>query len=85
MIYGVSPFAQKKEVDEYCFKQCKKILVGSINICGGSFFPCKEENCTHEDKYSPVFGDVDGEDVCVRKLKEIKRGMPDEKGTARIS
>ncbi len=70
MIYGVSPFAQKELVDRHCFGDCGKIQCAGAD-CGesGGFFLCRQTQCPHEDKCSPVFGDIEGEDFKVRKLK----------------
>jgi hypothetical protein len=72
MFYGVSPIIQKELVDKYCFGSCGKIIVGAVD--GGDYigyvFPCREDNCPHEEKRSEVLGDVNGESFCMRKLKD---------------
>ena len=70
-IFAVSPFAQKKEVDKFCFGSCGKILIGALTLCGGGFFPCGEEICPHEEKHmeEPV-GSIESGPVYLRKLKE---------------
>jgi len=70
MIYAVSPIIQKKEVTELCFGRCGKIIIGGIDLCEyGPFCPCRHAICEHEEAHTPVIGQVNGEDVSVRKLK----------------
>ena len=70
MIYAVSPVIQEKEVDQYCFKECGKIIIGGIDMKEwGPFCPCKTESCPFEEDRTSVMGQVFNEDVCVRKLK----------------
>jgi len=71
MIYCVSSLLQDDLVSSLCFGGCGKIIVGAIEIpdCG-FWWPCREAACPHEDKHSDVIGSVDGDDVCIRKLKE---------------
>ena len=72
MIYAVSLMIQEKEVTAYCFGSCGKILIGGIDMGEyGPFVPCKKEACPHEDKTTPVIGQVDDIDVCIRKLKQL--------------
>ena len=74
MIYGVSPFIQEKEVTEYCFNQCKKIMVGAVvDPELGPLCPCKEETCEFEEKHSDVIGILERESICIRKLKSIRK------------
>lgn len=70
MLFAVSPFIQKELVDKFCFDSCAKILCGGID-CGeaGPCFPCREKNCPHE-KGRMKIGDVDGEVLWLRALKE---------------
>ena len=70
MIYGLICNAQKDLIDKYCFKECRKIIVGGITAdLIGAMFPCRERVCPHEDRVSPVIGEVDGEEFKLRKLK----------------
>ena len=72
MIYAVSPDMQKKEVNEFCFGLCGKIVCAGIDIGEyGSFFPCRQDTCPHEEAITPVIGQVLEEDVCIRKLKRF--------------
>ena len=73
MIYAVSPFAQKELVKKFCFGECGKILLGAVELCGGSFFLCRHDLCEYEEARTPVLGNLDNEDVCVRKLLEDKK------------
>ncbi len=71
MIYGLVCFAQKELIDKYCFKECRKVICGGlVNDLIGLMVPCREEICPHEDKASPVMGEVNGEPFKVRKLKD---------------
>jgi len=73
MIYGVTPFikSQKKVIEEVCFGTCGKILAAAVNIGRHSFFACSHDDCKHEDGKTPIMGQTfNGEDFCVRKLKE---------------
>ena len=64
--YLVSLLEQEKEVTEYCFDKCGKILMRIANVEGGSFLPCKQEECPYVDE-SFVLSDK----ITVGKLKEI--------------
>lgn len=71
MIYGVSPFIQKKEVDSHCFGDCGQILCagadGGEGI--GPVFICTHDKCPHEDKTSPILGNIQDKPFKMRKLK----------------
>lgn len=72
MLYIVNPFVQKKEVDELCFGSCGRVLCGGVDLgpdLGGGF-PCREDECPHEEKRSEIIGQVFEEDCCLRKLKD---------------
>jgi hypothetical protein len=70
-IFAVSP-AQEKEVDLYCFGSCGKIIVGAITICGGTYFPCGQDICPHEEKRTPEpIGKIKSQFVYVRKLRQV--------------
>jgi hypothetical protein len=71
MIYGLSPFIQKKQIDAHCFGDCGKIQCAAVD-CGdiGSFFICLHDDCPYEDKCTPVIGDIRGDPFKIRKLKE---------------
>ncbi len=77
MIYGVSPFAQKNEIERYCFNDCGKILIGTFESCGGDFLPCNQSVCLFEEKHTEVIGEIqwhpDGktDEVILRKLKTL--------------
>ena len=70
IIYALSPLAQKKETDEYCFGKCGKILVGGLIICDAPFLPCKEKNCPYMEKEKELEGEINNQRVIVRKLKK---------------
>ena len=75
MIYVVSIGAQGKAIDEYCFKACGKILVGGLDICGGSFLPCRTNPCPFEEKRMEfgrhsIFGKR--EKIIIRKLRGVE-------------
>lgn len=71
-LYLVSPLANKTQVDLYCFKICKKILVGGIVFMDAPWFPCKEDKCQYEEKCMS-FGKHkvlnETNEIIVRKLK----------------
>ena len=71
MIYGVSILIQKEIIDRLCFGSCGKILMAGIDggESIGPLCPCKEDDCQYEEARTPVLGQVDGHDFCVRKLK----------------
>lgn len=71
MIYGVSPFIQKDLVDKHCFGDCGKIQCAGADGCEsiGPVFLCLHADCPHEEKCSPVMGDINGEEFKVRKLR----------------
>lgn len=70
---------QEKEVNYYCFDKCGKVLVGGLDGGDdvGPLFPCKVDDCPHEDKRTDFimsFKDTDGSDiqVAIRKLKSLE-------------
>lgn len=77
-IYLMSPFAQEKETNFYCFEKCGKVIFGVIDFMGAPFIYCFEDECPYAEK-SENFGvvDIDGEkgDITVRKLKEVSDGQ----------
>jgi len=71
-IYLVSPLANKKESEEYCFGKCGKIQIAGIDFMEVPWLPCREINCQYEEKHLPFgTGEIMGEkvEVIVRKLK----------------
>lgn len=65
---------QQKIIDEHCFKTCRKIIVGGVNCEGiGPLMVCRTvaKDCPQIDKEmdEPV-GDVNGDPLFIRKLKE---------------
>ncbi len=66
-IYAMSLVAQEPEITEYCFGKCKKILVGCIDIMGGTFMCCNSKACAYAEK-EEYFEDFD---VTIRKLDGI--------------
>ena len=75
MTYLVNLDFQKSAIDEYCFKQCKKIAFGAVIIDSLidslNFFPCEEENCDFTIDVFELETD-DGEKYVVRKLRECE-------------
>ena len=72
MLYGVSIIHQRKEIRAHC-DPCRKLILGGINLgAQGYFFPCRQDDCEHEDETVVLEGvEVGGEVFTVRKLKEI--------------
>jgi hypothetical protein len=75
MIYGVNPFYPSQEpiINKRCFGTCGNILIGAIDLGEnlGACFLCRQDTCPYEDKRTPPLGTLyDGEEFCVRKLKE---------------
>ncbi len=71
MIYGLVCNAQQDLIDKYCFKECRKIICGGITDgLIAPMWPCREETCPHEEKRSPVMGEVNGEEFKLRKLRK---------------
>ena len=71
MIYVVSFLLQKDYITKYCFGECKKVILGVLDIDGvGPVFPCTEDVCKYEDKCSPVIGEFHGDEIKIRKLME---------------
>ena len=74
-VYIVSPGAQMEEIKHYCFNECGKILMGVYHYLGGSFIPCKTDDCPcavdalemgeHETSEGELV------DLTVRKLKDV--------------
>ncbi len=72
-IYAVP--IQIKSQDEaskvHCFGDCGKILLGGLDL--GEFgysFICRKDICQHEmGKVGPI-GDLDGEEIMLRKIKK---------------
>ncbi len=75
-IYGLVYLlpAQKKIIDDHCFGTCKKIIFGAVNCEGiGTLMVCRTPatECPQLDKeMDEPIGEVDGDPVFVRKLKE---------------
>jgi hypothetical protein len=62
---------QKAEVDR-CFKECGKIIIGAVDLGEyGIWLPCREKKCPHEEKSMKMDATVDGEEIALRKLKQI--------------
>jgi hypothetical protein len=70
IIYGVSLSFNEPEINQHCFGDCGKILIGGIELDGLPFLPCNQESCPFEDKCTPVLGKThDGSDFAIRKLQ----------------
>ncbi len=63
---------QKIQIDKHCFGNCGKIQVGAIEDDQlGPMFACLQTDCPHKDTdMKNSIGDVDGDPVHIRKLKE---------------
>ena len=64
---------QKDEINHYCFGECKKVIFGLLmdDELGG-LSHCLEANCPFLDQeMNEPFGEIDGYDVYLRKLKDI--------------
>ncbi len=69
---------QKGAIDKYCFRECGKIIVGAItDEQFGAMMVCRTDAdkcpCLEKEMDEP-FGDVNGENVYLRKLKHITEG-----------
>lgn len=74
---------QRKIIDEHCFGDCGRIVMGCINDPQlGELAPCMAPSaeCPYLDKELPDFGTVpDGDDaasVTLRKLQPVRRDVP---------
>ena len=72
-LFAVVLGLQRPEIEQYCFHDCGKIIVGGLDDKQlGSLLPCRQETCPFLDKeMAEPFGEVDGETVYLRKLKGI--------------
>ena len=79
-LYAMSYGAQRKEVEHYCFDMCGKVLVGGeIDLSGGMFATCREENCPYvidtadlgDNELEGPHGNKRVEHLIVRKLKGV--------------
>ena len=63
---------QRALADKHCFGDCGKAIVGSIHDPEiGEILPCRTDDCPYLDSNMPVsFGEVNGEPLFLRKLKE---------------
>jgi len=73
MIYAV-PITIKSQDElskKHCFGDCGKIVLAGLDLGGfGSSFICRVDVCPHEDKTAGPIGDLGGEAVMLRKLRE---------------
>jgi hypothetical protein len=70
-VYVVSPVAQEESVSEYCMMVCGKILMGILEIEGGHFLPCYEEECPYTKKSMEIGVDAEtGETIIGRLLAD---------------
>lgn len=69
VLYVMCINLQDKEIQEYCFKKCGKVIVEGVIMLGLSWFSCREETCPFLDQQSEEF-DVEGqkEKIVLRKL-----------------
>lgn len=73
MIYAVpiNIKSQDELSQKHCFGDCGKIILAGLDLHDfGSSFICRMDVCPHEDKTAGPIGDLDGEEVMLRKLKE---------------
>jgi len=76
-VFLLHPSVQKKEIKEYCFNKCKKIVISMIiNFAGASWSVCKEEVCPYEadrlDIGTCELTNGETVHVVIRKLRKIK-------------
>lgn len=69
-IFCIHALYQKKEFAAFCIP-CGKFIMGVIVICDVSMTPCRQKICKYEEKHTEALAKVNGEFVCVRKLKNI--------------
>ncbi len=65
---------QKAEIEHYCFTKCGKALFSIVmDEQFGGLSPCNEVNCPYlEKEMDEPFGEMQGDLVYLRKLKEWK-------------
>ena len=71
-LWLVSQSMQEKEVTEYCFGKCGKIIVGAVDMGElGAWMPCRTAECPYLDKESVIdgFSIDDDKIIAMRKLK----------------
>ncbi len=75
-LYLVSHNVQSKEINEYCFRKCGKILIGCVIMADLAFIPCNTDDCPFLEKQmkaEPItFNEKVYKNVYLRKLVEIK-------------
>ena len=72
-LYLVCHDIQEKEIKEYCFGKCKKILMGAIQLKGLSWWPCRTEECLYSDDEAAIGTGIlpyGTENIVIRKLKK---------------
>jgi len=74
-IYAVCHSLQEKEITEYCFKKCGKIIVGGLDFNDMAWCPCRTEKCPHLERQVTA-GDIPfdwgDEELVLRKLEALK-------------
>lgn len=67
---------QQAEIEQHCFNSCGKVIFGLIEDEGlGALSHCFEVNCPFVEKeMDEPFGEVNGVDAYLRKLKPIENG-----------
>ncbi len=65
---------QEKMINKHCFGDCGKIICAGLDDKDlGPMFPCRIKDCPHKEQDTDdSIGDVDGDPIFLRKLKEIK-------------
>ena len=63
---------QRKQIAMHCFGDCGRIIVGAgYDPAIGEIGICRYDDCPYLDKQmSEPIGDIDGESLYLRKLKE---------------
>ena len=72
MIYAVliDIPSQNELSEKHCFGDCGKIICAGLDLQDyGSSFVCREHQCPHEEKRGFEIGDLEGEQIILRKLK----------------
>jgi len=46
-IYAVCESLQSKEIKEYCFKKCGRIIIGGLDFADMAWWPCRTDKCPY--------------------------------------
>ena len=72
MIFATPLQIKKQEelIKKHCFGDCGKITVAGLDLREfGSSFVCRIDRCLFEEGRIGPVGDLDGEEIMLRKLK----------------